>query len=113
MTYIINPMWIFWFHTLNSMKTASIIFSVIFAALALAFLWLAADEWKEDYIEEFRTRSRKFFIAFAVLLVIGLLIPGEETCVQMMAATLATKENIALGVEGLKELILFIVEALK
>lgn len=97
MEYIISPMW---FYAVQVCDTMSI-FLVIVGAIALLFCPIAgfyiwADSWGEpDETEEkmLKTAKRGAIIG-AILIIIGLLLPREETLIKMQIAKFGTKDNV-------------------
>ena len=115
--YIINPMWIYWAHVLDGLKIACIIIAV-FAAIStvIGVIIIAVNkqygEDDEDY-ETGKTVFRYSLPIFVFSFLAGTLIPSEKTLVEMLVAKLATKQNIELTVDGLKQLVDYIAETIR
>lgn len=115
MTYIIDPAWVYWMNISNSLKIMMII---IGALLTLSFIIIVPISFFDaDDEGELWQRHRKAFMAWAVLaltmILIGVFIPDRQTLIEMKVAELATRENVMLTVDQLKEVVDYIVNALK
>ena len=116
MDYIIDPMWIYWANVVGNLRTVAIIITVV-SILALvicigALVDAAVDDANEDYAFLKKAIITLICIAmFNALLIV--FIPTKDTIVEIIAAKLATKHNVSLGVKELKELITFIADAFK
>ena len=114
MNYIVDPSWVYWMNISNVMKVMCLIIGVIgMVAMILGVtvcLTEAFDE--EDY-----AKIRKWAIPIAsisiILILAGVFIPSKETLIAMKVAELATKENIDLTAQQLKEIVDYIINALK
>lgn len=111
--YIINPMWFYWVNLLNVLHVASIVVGsvgiIILAVFAPLYLCGALDADEEKAAK----RLIKFIPWFAVVIVIGLLIPPKEVMYQMMVAKYITEENLAPSVDAVKSAVDYIVQAVK
>lgn len=116
MDYIIDPMWIYWANVVGNLRTVAVIM-VIVSVFALiicvgALIDGDCDNTDEDYIFLKKAIITVMcFVVFNALLIV--FIPTKDTIVEMIAAKLATKHNVSLGVKELKELITFIADAFK
>lgn len=111
MTYIINPMWFYWMHVLENARVVLgvAIVSCIVAAAISAGLW--ADECISG--QKLKTLETTFLIIIAVCCLLFPFLPSKETMIEMMVAKYATVENAEMTVEAIKNLIDYIIEAVK
>lgn len=114
MNYIINPSWFYWIAVAD---TASLVLTILFGCFLVAclILWpLTMVDWVGD---EDDIRKRKVCIVFSVLAavtgLVAMFIPSRDTLIEMQIARLATPDNAAWTVEKLKEVVDYIVEAIK
>lgn len=106
--YIINPAIFYLCNTLDTLKVICIIFTVGLAiATGVSFVGYC------DGTFDTNTIAKKLLIVTIVCLVLAVFIPSQTTIIEMTVASLATKGNVELTVEGLKELIQFVAETLK
>jgi len=110
MEYYINPSWIYWISVADSLKTFFIVLMIGSGTCAIVALSLIT----EDIIEEntFKKLEIINFIIFIVSLLAITFIPSKEVLVEMEVAKLATKQNVDLTVESLKDIVNYIVNAI-
>ena len=114
MNYIVDPSWVYWMNISNVMKMMCLIIGgICIIALIIGVPICLADAFdEEDY-----AKIRKWAIPIAsvsiILILAGVFIPSKETLITMKVAELATKENIALTAQQLKEIVDYIINALK
>ena len=114
MNYIVNPSWVYWMNISNVMKVMCLIIGGVgIAAMIIGVPVCLAEAFdKEDY-----AKIRKWVIPIAsvsiILVLAGVFIPSKETLITMKVAELATKENITLTAQQLKEIVDYIINALK
>ena len=110
MTYIINPSWVYWLTVLDGLKVAAvatgILGLIITVILGIGFLI-------EDDTHLIPKLLKITIPIMIVCLLLGIFIPSQETMIMMKAAELATKENIQYTSQQLKELIDYIIIAVK
>lgn len=119
MTYIISPSWVYWTGICN---VVGIILGIIaiFSGIAVATCIVARIVFTfsdyEEYEHEIKTTTHilKISIIVFVITVLGaIFIPSQETMIMMKATELATKENMQYTSQQLKELIDYIITAIK
>lgn len=117
MDYIINPMWIYWANVLGDLKIICTILAV-FAGIAviIGVVVLATNEEygenDEDYIAG-RTMLRISLPVFIICLLVAVFAPSTKVLIEMLVAKLATKQNIELTTESLKQIVDYIAETIK
>lgn len=111
MTYIINPMWFYWMHVLDGARVVLgvVIVSCILGALASAGIW--ADKGISG--KKLRSLITTFLIIACVCFLLFPFVPSKETMIEMMVAKYATVENAEMTVEAIKNLVDYIIEAVK
>ena len=117
MDYIINPMWIYWANVLGDLKLICCILAVlsgIAAAIAIGVM-LCNKQYGEndDDYKTGRACTRIFLPLFIVTSIVAVFAPSTKVLVEMLVAKLATKQNIELTAESLKQIVDYIAETIK
>lgn len=103
MNYIIDPSWVYWMSVADAVKFFAIIAGASGIILMGIFIPISiADECEWSKMKKWAIPC---CAVSAALILIGIFIPSQETLIGMKAAELATKENIELTAQQLKELI--------
>jgi len=117
MTYIINPSWVYWLNVLNTVHIIAGIIAVLSgigsAVLVFGLMLMYDDYVGTDTYTQLRRAAKIFFIIFIITVLGAIFIPSSETMLTMKMTELATKENIQYTSEQLKELIDYIIMAVK
>jgi hypothetical protein len=113
MDYIINPMWIYWINVLSGLK----ILSSVLTGIAIGCALIAGVTWISTSLSDEEEKSvlkwlRIFFFCALGFAMIAIFIPSKETMIEMLVARFATRSNIALGVEQVKEIVDYIIATL-
>lgn len=110
MNYIVDPSWVYWMNVADAVKIAALVGGGVFTVISVIAipLFLDGGEWKDV-----KKWAMPFMVAVVALLVAGIFIPSKETLITMKVAELATKENITLTAQQLKEIVDYIINALK
>lgn len=133
--YIINPAVFYWINVLGTLQTLFaiagsflIVASIIFISCyyyqkneAIDYKWddKAAKNVKvidDDDMEIAKTwlKWAKITIPFGIIFVIAsIFIPGKVTSIEMLIARTATFDNVNMTVDGIKELVDYIINAIK
>ena len=111
MTYIINPMWFYWMHVLENARVVLgvVIASCILGAVVSVALW--ADECISG--QKLKNLETSFFIIGVACVLLFPFLPSKETMIEMMVAKYATVENAEMTVEAIKNLVDYIMQAVK
>jgi len=114
MNYIVDPSWVYWMNVSDAIKVLCLIIGGVgIAAMIIAMPICSAEAFDEDD----RAKIRKWAIPIAfvsiILILAGVFIPSKETLITMKVSELATKENITLTAQQLKEIVDYIINALK
>lgn len=110
MEYYINPSWIYWINTIDSLRTVfmALTFIDIIFCIAWFMSWLHEDI-KDSAFKKGEIISVSIFI---ISLLVAIFIPSKQVLVEMEIAKLVTKENIQLTVDSLKEITDYIINAI-
>lgn len=114
MNYIVDPSWVYWMNVASTMK----VLCLLIGGLSMVVTFVAVPVFLADaYDEDDYATIRKWAIPIAsvsiILILAGVFIPSKETLITMKVAELATKENITLTAQQLKEIVDYIINALK
>lgn len=110
MEYYINPSWFYWINVIDSLKTFFIALMVSCGMCAIVAFPIAIAE---DIMEEstFKKLEITVCVIFIFSLVCMLFVPSKEVLIEMEVAKLATKQNVDLTVESLKNIVDYIIDA--
>lgn len=113
MTCIINPMWFYWIHVAECLKTASCVLAVmalIFTASSGVVYWLCEKDSDVEAVKKMFVVSLVCAVVFGIP---AMFIPSKNTLIEMKIAGITTKENIGWTVEQIKSVVDYIVEAMQ
>ena len=118
MDYIINPMWFYWLHVINSLRTVCILLAV-FSLFACVIFWSLACytlSYSDHEDEDYRRYKRVAVIltpitVFFILCIIFL--PSKNIMIEMQIARYATKQNVEFGLEAIKSATDYVIEAIQ
>lgn len=122
--YIIDPAVFYW---INVLATTQTVFAIVGVFLMLAAIGFAAGwiyNWYQTVEYEHHEESKKYMrmcrvgtfltlLPGIVLILLSIFIPSKQTGVEMLVAKTATFENVDWTVQQVKEIIDYIVSALK
>lgn len=117
MNYIIDPAVFYWINVLGILQTCMAIFGglLIFAGIVLLLARWHCDD--DIYVADkcnLMAKWAKVCIPLGIVMIIAsIFIPGKVTSIEMLVARTATFDNLNLTVDGVKELIDYIVNAIK
>lgn len=108
MTYYINPLWFYLLGVSEGVKIASIILSVglLFMCIFLGVICIDCQFDDKNIVKCFKA----FLTAFAVTLMLSILVPSEQTCKEMMIASVVTHENVDTAKQDVKEIVDYVFE---
>ena len=117
--YYISPAWVYWANAANTISVlcAILSFLALFAAVAFFCIWRCKES--EGYLgaEKEAVFYKKCLLTtsavFLILLFASILIPTKDVLIEMAVAKIATKENVGLAVEKAKEIVDYVVKAIK
>ena len=114
MNYIIDPSWVYWMNISNGVKMLCLIIGGVgIVVMIIAVPVCLAEAFDGDDYATIRKWSIPIASVSIILVLAGVFIPSKETLITMKVAELATKENITLTVQQLKEIVDYIINALK
>lgn len=122
--YIIDPAVFYW---INVLATTQTVFAIVGVFLMLAAIGFAAGwiyNWHQTVEFEHHEESKKYLRMCRVctlltllpgiaLILLFIFIPSKQTSVEMLVAKTATFDNVDWTVQQVKEIIDYIVSALK
>jgi len=120
--YIISPSVFYWMNVLAGMQTVFMVVGSAFAitGLILMILWFVDlfDVFPQDKddIRVIKSKRKWMIICYAlamVFIVAGMFIPTKDTSIEMLVAKTATFDNVEWTVQQVKEVIDYIIKALK
>lgn len=117
MTYYINPIWFYLMNVSSGMKgLLCVLGGVALLCSAFAFMIWTADVDLTD-LEDDEKKIAKLFkktiTTCLISVVIGIFVPGKETCIEMMIASQVTHENVAATKEEIYEIIDYVTEKVR
>lgn len=118
MTYIINPMWLYWMQLASGMKVVAWVFlGVSCIAFLVLFIMLITNldfcDYEDDDVKWCIKWMKRCAVLCIVLAVITAAIPSKDTLIEMQIAKYATVENANWTIETIKSAVDYIVEAIK
>ena len=116
MDYIINPAWFYWIEVADTIKAISIITIVVLLIACVVLAIIAGmDRSLGDHTEAkvLFSACAKCLIFLAVSALICIFIPSKKTLMEMQIARLATRSNVELTIAQVKEIVDYIINAIK
>ena len=107
---IINPIWFYLADVAVSLGETLLGFAIV-GTMAIIIIFVCYF-LGADVSEKLLKIAKKLIPACAISFIIASLIPAKETCYQMMAASLITKENIEYVGETGKDIVDYIVDSI-
>lgn len=126
--YIINPSVFYWADILNLLKEATKYFSIfgwlVSIGCIIAYIYNAceADEYERHvsemerylkYAKNCKIASISLAIASTIFTIATIFIPNKETVMYMVVARTITMENVNWTVQQIKEIVDYIIHAVK
>lgn len=114
--YIIDPAIFYWMHVLSVLSTVSTVFFIfgIMSSVICIIGWKVYQYWEED--EPTKIWHKVLIVSIIISIITGLLmifVPDKSTAIEMLVARTATYENTQLTVQGIKEIVDYIIQAIK
>ena len=111
MEYYISPSWIYWINVVGSLRVFFISLMIISGGCAIFAFPMAVIE---DVME--KSTFKKLEITVCIIFMLSLFcivfVPSKEVLIEMEVAKLATKQNVELTVESLKNIVDYIIDAI-
>lgn len=120
--YVIDPQVFYWMNVLGIVQTILGIFGGLCAAAFVCLLigwiynsWEAKRGYESNlfYLKEYRKWAIITGIVGFVLVTAAIFIPGRTTSIEMIIAKAATFDNVNWTVQQVKEVVDYIVQAIK
>jgi len=118
--YIIDPQIFYWINILGILQTVFGIFGGIFAAisigLACGWIYNACQAKYYDnkyYMKIFKKWTIISGVSGLIMLVASIFIPGRTTSIEMLIAKTATFDNVNWSVQQIKDIVDYIIQAIK
>ena len=120
--YIINPQVFYWINVLDSLQIAfdfiGLMFAILFVCLIITWVCNAIEAAKgfEDnkvYMKTCKTWAIITGIISFVLIMASVFIPGRTTSIEMLIAKTATYDNVNWTVQQVKDIVDYIINAIK
>ena len=114
MNYIVDPSWVYWMNTADVIKIMCLIIGGAgMLAMIIAVPICVMEAFDDDDYATIRKWAIPIVSVSIILILAGVFIPSKETLITMKVAELATKENITLTAQQLKEIVDYIINAIK
>lgn len=116
MTYIINPWWFYLIDVLDTLRVFSLVIFIVsimgvalLIAVCIGIKLDGCDDNDEDY-NLIKVWCRRSVIILIISTLLVALIPSKTTCIEMLAASKATTENVQTVKEEIYDFIDYIVD---
>ncbi len=116
MDYIINPMWFYWIEVADTIKALSIgaMIVLLISAIILAATASTDDEFGDNNAAKTKRNVMVLcLIGLAVSALVCIIVPSRDTLISIQIAKLATHDNVNLTVDKIKEIVDYIISAVK
>lgn len=114
--YIINPSIFYWMNVLDAVRGIAIVISLMSVACLLIALILYFIDVDIDTDDDVKKYYGKIIFISGIIVVIGFImiifIPDKSTSMEMLIARTATHENAQLTVQGIKEIVDYVIQAI-
>lgn len=116
MDYIINPSWFYWIEVAD--YTKGIAFGVaiilIIAVIVLAIMAKMSADFNEEKEAKVLLKVLLYcLIGLAVSSAVAIFVPSKKTLMEMQIARLATRSNVEFTIAQVKEIVDYIINAMK
>lgn len=117
---IVNSLWFYLINTFDGLKIffycVGGIGIAIIAIIAICefFMYLDNEGFNEKELNSFKYRLKKyknFFVLFLISIFIGVIIPSEKTCYEIVAAQIITPDNLNTAGTVAKDIVDYVVQS--
>jgi len=109
MEYYVDPSWIYWINTIDSLRVVFIALTIL--SVIFGITWFIACAGAEEY-NALKKGEIISISVFIISLLAIIFVPSKQVLIEIEIAKLATKENIQLTVDSLKEITDYIINAI-
>lgn len=115
MDYIINPAWFYWIEVADTAKAAAAITMIvlIIACIVLACMMGISHGFEDTEYNNYKKNFVRCFVFAVISAFVFIIVPSKRTLMEMQIAKLATKSNVDLTIEKTKEIVDYIINAMK
>lgn len=124
MNYIINPSWFYWINVVDGLRTVFITASIVFGIMGVGmtiitclYYFQGKDYGEDDPDYKMAKALAKPLIIIGFVTVVSIIaaifIPSREALIEMQVARFVTYENAELGIDAVKSLIDYIINAVQ
>lgn len=124
MNYIINPSWFYWLNVVDGLRTAFTAASIVFGVVEVTMTIITCmhyfqgkDYGKDDPDYKMAKALIKPLIITGIVTLVSIIaavfIPSRETLIEMQVAKFVTYENAELGIDAVKSIIDYIINAIQ
>ena len=117
MTYYINPICFYLISVLEGLQVLFLVISIGSVVLTVFIILILVGLIGDDDCEDIQNKNEKIVGIFKKVIIvgivsffIGILIPTEETCIEMLVASQVTHENVSNTKEEIYNIIDYIVD---
>lgn len=110
--YIISPAWFYWVNIVNSIEIIMIMLTIISLMATLFMTFMSLDD-EDNESKRYEKIALKMLIISITCMVIAIFIPTKETLIEMQIAKYATWENTEWTVSAIKDVVDYIIDAIK
>lgn len=113
MTYYIDPIWFYLMGVSDGLRFVCILVGTILAIVGIICVINLASYCNDDEQVMYR-KTRNLALTLATILILtGVAIPNKETCIQMMVASVVTKENVDMAKDDIYSFVDYTIEKIK
>ena len=114
--YIIDPSIFYWMNVLDAIRGITTFIAIMSGGLlviAIILYFMSIHEEEHEYAKICRKLMFISGIIMVISSIIIIFIPDKRTSIEMLIARTATYENAQLTVQGIKEVVDYIVQTIK
>lgn len=109
--YFINPIWFYWINLFADIKTVGIII-IIVEIIGLGFIGFDCIGLRREEKIIKLLKNKAIIIITIIALFISIICPSKQTSIEIMIASIVTKENVDYTEDKIKDTIDYIIDKL-
>lgn len=115
MNYVIDPSWFYWIKVCDTLRKIVMIIAIVGTASCVILLpvYYCDAVCDEEDKKRFKRMAAKCIGAVVIAWLIVVFVPSKQTLIEMQIARMASVDNIEWGVEQIKKIVDYIMEAAK